>query len=83
MEDSWAPCPRCGSKRAQKQSKWAGAIALFGSAGCLIWVGFLIPLLWFLVPVLLILSFLMVFTQDTWQCQDCKHSWIVKRAKSA
>jgi len=79
MSDNWSPCPRCGSNRVQSVSKWAAVIALFSSAGCLIWVGILFPPLWIAVPILLIFSVLAMVGKDTWQCQDCKHTWIKKK----
>lgn len=79
--DNWSTCPRCESNRVQKISKWAFALAMFGAAGCLIWIGIFFPPLWFAVPVLIILSIVMLFGRDTWQCQDCKHSWAVKKVK--
>lgn len=79
--DNWSRCPRCDSNRVQKISKWASFLALFGSAGCLMWVAILFPPLWIAVPVLIILAFFMLLGKDTWQCQDCKKTWIVKKAK--
>lgn len=80
--DNWSTCPRCDSNRVQKMSKWAFSLTFFGGAGCLLWVGFLFPPIWIAVPVLLIMSFVMLFAKDVWQCQDCKKSWAVKKNKN-
>jgi hypothetical protein len=47
----------------------------------MIWVGILFPPLWIAVPILIILSFFMLLGKDTWQCQDCKKTWIVEKRK--
>ena len=78
--DNWSPCPRCGSNRVQKISKWAMVMSLFGAGGCLLWIGIFFPPLWLLVPIILIASFVMMFGKSTWQCQDCKKTWIAKKS---
>jgi len=80
-KDNWTPCPRCGSNRVQKISKWTYFLTFFAGSGCLIWLGIIFPLFWFLVPVLWILSVVMLFGHDVWQCQDCKYTWKVQKVK--
>ena len=81
QQEKWEPCPRCGSKKVQGRSKWAMAMASFGMAGCLIWVGLLFPLLWILVPVFFLVSVLLCFGKSQWECQDCKFTWEVGKPK--
>lgn len=76
---NWSPCPRCESKRVQKVSKWGVSLFFLGAASLFIWLGFLFPIVWFLIPVFLILAIVILFGKSTWQCQDCKHSWTIKK----
>jgi hypothetical protein len=36
---------------------------------------------WIAVPILWVLSLVLLFGKDTWQCQDCKKTWVVKKTK--
>ncbi len=82
MADNWSPCPRCGSNRVQKISKWAVAFAFFFGGSLFIWLGFLLPILWLGVPIGFILGIVSLFGKTSWQCRDCKHSWPVKKQTS-
>lgn len=81
MSKNWEPCPRCGSNKVKSVGKIAYFLALFGSGGCLIWVGFLF---W---PILIIAILLLIASPFTFllpkvnQCEDCKHSWKVNKQK--
>lgn len=77
--DNWSPCPRCNSNKVKEINKWLMSLGVFGSSGCLIWVGFLFPPLWLLVPILMIISFIMLFGKSAWQCQDCNYTWTKKK----
>lgn len=79
--DNWSTCPRCHSNRVQKVSKWIAPITFFATSGCCIWIGFLFPPVWIAVPILWVLSLVLLFGKDTWQCQDCKKTWVVKKTK--
>lgn len=80
--ENWTPCPRCGSNRVQKMSKWALSIAFLSSAGCLIWVAFLIPPLWIAVLILILLGIITPLGKSFWQCKDCNYTWDVKENKA-
>lgn len=79
MADNWSSCPRCGSNRVQKISKWAVAFAFFFGGSLFIWLGFLLPILWLGVPIGFILGIASLFGKTSWQCQDCKYSWPIKK----
>lgn len=82
MTDNWSPCPRCGSNRVQKVSKWVIAFAFFFGGSFFIWLGILFPLLWLAVPIAFIIGIIIaLFGKNSWQCQDCKFSWPMKKQK--
>lgn len=81
--DNWSKCPRCGSNRVQKISKWIYVLTFFAGSGCLIWLGIILPLFWIFIPIFWIIAIVMLFGKDVWQCQDCKYSWKVQKVKKS
>lgn len=74
-------CPRCDSYNTQKASKLAVFLTLFGSGGCLIWVGFLFWPVWILAAALVLASPLGFFVPKVTICKECKYSWKSGEAK--
>lgn len=68
-------CPRCGSYNTQKASKLAVFLTLFGSGGCLIWVGFLFWPLWIFAGLLILASPLGFLVPKMTICRECNYSW--------
>lgn len=73
-------CPRCGSYKTQRVSKLGIFLILFGSGGCLVWLGFLFPPIWILSGLLILASPLGFIIPKMTICQECNYSW--KKGKS-
>ena len=68
-------CPRCGSYKTQRVSKLGIFLILFGSCGCLVWLGFLFPPIWILSGLLILASPLGFIIPKMTICQECNNSW--------
>lgn len=68
-------CPRCNSYKTEKSNKFIIFLSLFATGGCLIWVGFLFPLIWIIAALLILVSPLGFLVPKMTTCNDCKYSW--------
>ena len=79
MSNTWEPCPRCESKKVKSLGKWATFLLLIGTGSCLMWVGILFWPLWIFAGLLILGSPIGFFLPVMNRCEDCNHSWPVKK----
>ena len=81
MSKHWEPCPKCEGKKVKTNGKLFWFLLFLGSGSVLIWLGFLFPPIWFIAIALIVGSPIGFILPAVNQCQDCKHSWAVKKNK--
>lgn len=81
MSKHWERCPRCDSARVTTIGRIAMFFGLFGTGGCLIWVGLLFPPIWIFAGILILASPFSFLFPTMNQCRDCKNTWVVGKAR--